>query len=426
MESVSLLQILFDRTIGNIGRMLATIRLPKAERGRISWWFVGTLAITLAYGLVMLFSASYSTGYAKYGSIYHFIGPQFAVAVIGFIGMMLLSRINYRSLRYINEMFYIITVVLLIAALLSPEDTNGCRRWVYLPGMSIQPGELAKFSTILWTAHVTDLHQETRHTLRDGLWRPLQPLLLTVLLLWLEPHKSAIIITGAIFATMLVCGGCALKYVFAAAPVAGVALLYVLSKDQGYAGSRMSGVWGITPTDISGMDWQTKQSLYAVSSGGMFGVGIGNSVQKHQWLPYAENDFIFSIVCEELGFVGALLVIGLFVVLIVQGIAIAMRAPDFYGSMLAIGITAQIAFQCFFHIGVVTALIPNTGITLPFFSSGGTSLLLLLGEMGVLLSISRAGNAREENQRKQARAAAERRMQGRLGARQVHRRAPRP
>ena len=159
------------------------------------------------------------------------------------------------------------------------------------------------------------------------------------------------------------------------------------------------------------MQWQTLQSIYAICTGGLFGVGIGNSVQKHQWLPYAENDFIFAVIGEELGFVGALALIALFAALLVQGVCIALRAPDLYGTLLGIGIISQVGWQVFLHIGVGTALLPNTGISLPFFSSGGTSLLLLLGEMGVMLSISRAGNAREKRLADQHRAETERMLQ---------------
>ena len=169
------------------------------------------------------------------------------------------------------------------------------------------------------------------------------------------------------------------------------------------------------------MLWQTRQSVYAICTGELFGVGIGNSVQKHQWLPYAENDFIFSVVCEELGFVGALALILLFAAIIVQGILIALNAPDFFGTMLGIGITAQVAWQVFCHIGVATALLPNTGISLPLFSSGGTSLLLLLSEMGVMLSISRAGNARMERRQKQHQAEIDRKL-GRVPRRSVYQR----
>lgn len=423
--SLSLLALILDRSVGNIIRMLRVIRLPKAERGPVSWGFVGTLAVTLAYGLIMLFSASYSSGYTKYGDIYHFIKPQAIVAVFGFAVMLFLSRINYRALRYLNETFYFVTLVLLVVALFMPSDSNGCYRWVYFPGgMSLQPSEMAKFAIILGTADAMDKHKEQIKNPLYGIILPALPLVPVLILLRLEPHNSAMLLMCAIFATMVLCAGGGGWWLFIASGVAGVgglAFFNYLSSSGGYAAERLGGVWGLTPTDTTNMLWQTRQSVYAICTGGLFGVGIGNSVQKHQWLPYAENDFIFSVVCEELGFVGALALILLFAAIIVQGILIALNAPDFFGTMLGIGITAQVAWQVFCHIGVATALLPNTGISLPFFSSGGTSLLLLLSEMGVMLSISRAGNARMERRQKQHQAEIDRKL-GRVPRRSVYRR----
>lgn len=423
--SLSLLALILDHSVGNIFRMLRVIRLPKAERGAVSWGFVGTLAVTLAYGLIMLFSASYSSGYTKYGDIYHFIKPQFIVAVAGFIAMLFMSRINYRALRYLNETFYVITLVLLVVALFMPSDSNGCYRWVYFPGgLSLQPSEMAKFAIILGTADALDKRKEQIRNPLYGIILPALPLIPVLILLRLEPHNSAMLLMCAIFATMVLCAGGGGWWLFVAGVVAaggGLAFYNYLSSSGGYAAERLGGVWGLTPTDTANMLWQTRQSVYAICTGGLFGVGIGNSVQKHQWLPYAENDFIFSVVCEELGFVGALALILLFAALIVQGIFIALNAPDFFGTLLGIGITAQVAWQVFCHIGVATALLPNTGISLPFFSSGGTSLLLLLSEMGVLLSISRAGNARMEARKKQHQAEIDRKL-GRTPSRPVYRR----
>lgn len=423
--SLSLLALILDRSVGNIIRMLRVIRLPKAERGPVSWGFVGTLAVTLAYGLIMLFSASYSSGYTKYGDIYHFIKPQAIVAVFGFAVMLFMSRINYRALRYLNETFYFVTLVLLVVALFMPSDSNGCYRWVYFPGgMSLQPSEMAKFAIILGTADAMDKHKEQIKNPLYGIIFPALPLVPVLILLRLEPHNSAMLLMCAIFATMVLCAGGGGWWLFIAGGVAGVgglAFFNYLSSSGGYAAERLGGVWGLTPTDTTNMLWQTRQSVYAICTGGLFGVGIGNSVQKHQWLPYAENDFIFSVVCEELGFVGALALILLFAAIIVQGILIALNAPDFFGTMLGIGITAQVAWQVFCHIGVATALLPNTGISLPFFSSGGTSLLLLLSEMGVMLSISRAGNARMERRQKQHQAEIDRKL-GRVPRRSVYQR----
>lgn len=423
--SLSLLALILDRSVGNIIRMLRVIRLPKAERGPVSWGFVGTLAVTLAYGLIMLFSASYSSGYTKYGDIYHFIKPQAIVAVFGFAVMLFLSRINYRALRYLNDTFYFVTLVLLVVALFMPSDSNGCYRWVYFPGgMSLQPSEMAKFAIILGTADAMDKHKEQIKNPLYGIILPALPLVPVLILLRLEPHNSAMLLMCAIFSTMVLCAGGGGWWLFIAGGVAGVgglAFFNYLSSSGGYAAERLGGVWGLTPTDTTNMLWQTRQSVYAICTGELFGVGIGNSVQKHQWLPYAENDFIFSVVCEELGFVGALALILLFAAIIVQGILIALNAPDFFGTMLGIGITAQVAWQVFCHIGVATALLPNTGISLPFFSSGGTSLLLLLSEMGVMLSISRAGNARMERRQKQHQAEIDRKL-GRVPRRSVYQR----
>ena len=393
-----ILGVILDRTFGNIIRMVRVIRLPKEERGHLSWTFVGTLAVILAYGLIMMFSASYSSGYTNHdGNIYYFIRPQAIVACVGFVVMLAVSLVNYRALRYMFWTFYVITLALLVLALFMPSDNNGCYRWVYLPGgMSLQPSELAKFAVILGTADILDRHQREIKSLFHCVIKPACLLFPILVLLRLEPHNSAMLLMAMIFASMLVCAGAGgLKLwgvVVPAALAGGWYFIQSLATGDGYAADRLGGVWGLTPTDTAGMLWQTRQSIYAISTG-------GNSVQKHQWLPYAENDFIFSVVCEELGFIGALALIVLFGALIVQGIFIALNAPDFFGTLLGIGIMAQVAWQVFCHIGVATALLPNTGISLPFFSYGGTSLLILLGEMGIMLSISRAGNGRREARR---------------------------
>ena len=293
---LSLLALLFDRSVGNIIRMIRVIRLPKAERGPVSWGFVGTLAVTLAYGLIMLFSASYSSGYTKYGDIYHFIKPQAIVAVVGFAAMLFLSRINYRALRYLNETFYFVTLVLLVVALFMPSDSNGCYRWVYFPGgMSLQPSEMAKFAIILGTADALDKRKDKIKNPIYGIVLPALPLIPVLILLKLEPHNSAMLLMCAIFGTMIFCAGGGGAWLFGAMGVGlagGMAFLNHLANSESYAADRLGGVWGLTPTDTANMLWQTRQSVYAICTGGLFGVGIGNSVQKHQWLPYAENDFI--------------------------------------------------------------------------------------------------------------------------------------
>lgn len=413
---------IFDLAFGNIGRFFKEISFRKEERGPASWSFVGTLLLVLVYGLIMLFSASYSTGYyRKGGDIYFFIKPQVIVAVIGIAMMFIISNINYRSLRHMQWYLYALTLALLVLALFS-EPQNGCYRWVYLFGSSLQPSELAKFSTILGISCWADAHYEQRGGFVHGILGPLLPLVPYVFLLYKEPHNSAIILLILIAGTMLFCGGIGLRWLLPVGAVGAAALVYMLTSQNNYVQQRL-GAWGLTSGGDEEVLYQTQQSLYSIASGGLTGLGIGNSRQKHLWLPEATNDFIFSVLCEELGFVGALLCIALFAALIIQGIFIALRCPDYFGTMLGIGIMAQIAWQTFCHIGVVTATLPNTGISLPFFSSGGTSLLILLCEMGVMLSISRAGNARALAQRHREQEELARRMNGGT-ARRTYRRNP--
>lgn len=413
---------IFDLAFGNIGRFFKEISFRKEERGSVSWSFVGTLLLVLVYGLIMLFSASYSTGYyRKGGDIYFFIKPQVIVAVIGIAMMFIISNINYRSLRHMQWYLYALTLALLVLALFS-EPQNSCYRWVYLFGSSLQPSELAKFSTILGISCWADAHYEQRGGFVHGILGPLLPLVPYVFLLYKEPHNSAIILLILIAGTMLFCGGIGLRWLLPVGAVGAAALVYMLTSQDNYVQQRL-GAWGLTSGGDEEVLYQTQQSLYSIASGGLTGLGIGNSRQKHLWLPEATNDFIFSVLCEELGFVGALLCIALFAALIIQGIFIALRCPDYFGTMLGIGIMAQIAWQTFCHIGVVTATLPNTGISLPFFSSGGTSLLILLCEMGVMLSISRAGNARVLAQRRREQEELARRMNGGT-ARRTYRRNP--
>ena len=419
-----MLRLLADRTVGNILRMLLQISLPKKDRGPLSWGFVATLAVTLVFGLIMLFSASYSSGYnSKYHDIYHYIGPQFTIAVLGFAAMLGISRINYRALRYGKTAFYIVTILLMIiAAFFTKDDTNGTYRWAYVFGISIQPSELAKFSVMLCAADIIDRNRDKSTTFYYGLVEPVLPIVPILVLMFFQKHSSGMALMLLILGTVILCSGTGMRWWSVAIPTAGCAaaayLYYLTQTKKGYESVRLGAAFGLTPSSTAGMGYQTRQGIYAIASGRLFGVGIGNSVQKHQWLPYAENDFIFAVVCEELGFIGAIALIVLFGALIVQGIAIALNAPDFFGSLLGIGIMAQVAWQVFCHIGVATALLPNTGISLPFFSYGGTSLLILLGEMGIMLSISRAGNGRREARRQRE----QEEMENRLRQKSTYRR----
>ena len=369
----------------------------------IRW--LATLAVIVVFGLVMLFSASYTTGYLRFGSSLHFIGSQLICLGLGIIVMIAFSYLDHRALRALVWPGYFVSLVLLVLVLFST-PLNGCRRWLRIAGQTVQVSEIAKFEMILLTAHLAAKAPRLEKLdpnsgrkppfqlwLRQRLVRelivPLLPLLPVLVLLVLEPHMSGIVLTTAIVGTILLLGGSggAITWVGAGA---GIFLLESILQNIDsipYLQSRLDG-W---TQDLSQMTDQTLQSLYAIGSGGLTGLGLGNSIEKQLWLPESNNDFIFSVVCEELGFVGAVLVILLFVLFLVQGFWLAFHAENRFCTLVGIGIMAQIAWQVFCNIAVVTNTLPNTGISLPFFSSGGTSLILLLAEMGVMVNIGRNG-----------------------------------
>ena len=394
-----ILGVILDRTFGNIIRMLRVIRLPKEERGHLSWTFVGTLAVILAYGLIMMFSASYSSGYTNHGgNIYYFIKPQAIVAAVGFVVMLGVSLINYRALRYMFWTFYVITLALLVLALFMPSDNNGCYRWVYLPGvMSPQPSELAKFSLVLLFSHLLVSNEKKLGRFRYGIFPFAVVLGVYAGLIVKEPHLSATILLVVMGGIMLVVGGLPMKWIAAAGGIAaaGVAAIMLVPSLHERAMERIT-IWKNPASDPLGTGYQILQSLYAIGSGGLMGSGIGNSRQKYLFLPEPQNDYVFSVVCEELGFMGALVVIVLFALLIWRGFTIVIKARDRFGAMLVTGFIAQVGVQAILNMAVVTNTIPSTGISLPFFSYGGTALAILLGEMGIVLSVSRQTTVEKE------------------------------
>ena len=377
----------------------------------INWLF--TLGIILIFGLVMLFSASYTTGYLRMGDSLYYIKSQVLCLGLGLAAMILFSYLDHRFLRKLVWPGYAVCLVMLVLVLFSA-PLNGCRRWLRI-GFTIQVSEIAKFEMILLTAHIAaktprleklNPNGSGRVPVRAWLYqrivreliRPLLPLLPVIVLLMLEPHMSGIVLTCAIVGTILMLGGMGGIVTWAGAFSMIFLLENILQHVDSipYLQSRLDG-W---TQDLSKMTDQTLQSLYAIGSGGVTGLGLGNSIEKQLWLPESTNDFIFSVVCEELGFVGAVLVILLFVLFLVQGFWLAFHAENRFCTLVGIGIMAQIAWQVFCNIAVVTNTLPNTGISLPFFSSGGTSLILLLAEMGVMVNIGRNGErARQERKR---------------------------
>lgn len=331
-----------------------------------------------------------------YDNSYKFIIKQALFACAGLIAMFITSRINYHFWRKISWMVYIATTLLLIVLLILPPMVSGMsvKRWFAIGGFSFQPSEIAKFAIVILFSTLIAANQKLMNNWKFILFL-FGVLGATCLLVVLEPHLSATLLIAAIGIVLIYIGGLNRKVVIVGIVVAvlGVVLV-IVTQSTGFIsyGSDRIKYWLDPWADATGEGFQTIQSLLAIGSGGALGRGLGQSRQKYLWVPEPHNDFIFSIVCEELGLVGAAVIIILFALLVWRGFTIAMRAPDKFGSMLAIGLTFQVGLQAMLNIWVVTNTIPNTGISLPFFSYGGTSLLILLAEMGIVLSVSRGAN----------------------------------
>ncbi len=353
--------------------------------------FLVILLLLLAVGLVCLYSASYAYAYKwEDGDSYFYIRRQVIFALAGLVIMLVASLFNYEKWHLFAIPLLVVSVILLVVVLFLPSET-GVHRWIRFAGQQFQPSEIAKFALILLFAHLISLNHKRMKTFTAGFLPFILVLGLVCGLVFLEPHLSGTILLLAIGLIMMYVGG-SNKLYLAGLVVAGAAVVFLMVFVGGYEQDRIA-VWqdplGVNEADPGGDAWQTVQSLYAIGSGGLMGQGLGNSRQKHLFLPEPHNDFIFSVICEELGLVGAVLVIALFGLLVWRGFVIGMKAKDKFGSMLAIGLTAQVGVQTLLNMAVVTNTVPNTGISLPFFSYGGTSLIMLLAQMGVVLAVSR-------------------------------------
>lgn len=350
------------------------------------------LVLTLVgFGLVMLGSASSAVGQYRRNDPYVYLRPQLLFAAVGLVAMGVASRVDYHIFHRLAWPMLGISLVLLVLVLFMPEY-NGCKRWIVLPGLgTLQPSEIAKFSVILTFSHIISLNHQEMKKFSVGVLPFLCILGVVAALMLLEPHLSGTLLILGIGAILMFVGGTGLKWfgLAGSAGIAAIAAAVILLPDLvPYAADRLSS-WLDPFADPLSTGHQTIQSLYAIGSGGATGLGLGNSRQKFLYVPEPQNDFIFSIVCEELGFVGAVMVVMLFVLLLLRGLTIAVRSPDKFGALLTVGFVVQVILQAALNMAVVTNTIPNTGISLPFFSSGGTSLMMLLGEMGIVLSVSR-------------------------------------
>lgn len=348
--------------------------------------------LLLVVGLVMLYSASsaqsmYDTGYAistKY------LQKQAVCAGIGLVCMWIFSRIPAAFWLKFAWPLYGISIVLLLLVLVAGESVNGARRWINIAGLQFQPSEIAKFTMIVLFAKLTKSFGTDARKFRYGVLGFGGALLGILIPLALEKHLSAIMLMGLVAVVIMFVAGTHPKWLVIGAVCAAL-FVVVYVTFMGYAGDRITA-WLHPENDPSDKGYQILQSLYAIGSGGLFGLGFGKSRQKYLYLPFQYNDYIFAIVCEELGLIGALLIMVLFGALILRGFWIALRASDRFSTVLATGLVALIAVQTILNLCVVTNLLPSTGIALPFFSYGGTALAVNLGEMGIVLSISRQRN----------------------------------
>ena len=364
--------------------------------GKMDLTFLFLLLIILTVGLIMLFSASYIFANTYYGNSYYFITKQAGFALFGVLVMLAVSKIDYHFIRKFAIPFYIIMVVFLIVMLILPPMVKGTgvKRWFSIGPINFQPSEFAKFAIILLLSHLISANQKLMKTFRFGVLGLGLLVGLVCILVVLEPHLSATVLIFLIGAVMMIVGGMKLRYIFGALGVAAIGVAVLLSGVIKYAQDRIT-FWLNPWAAPVGEGYQTIQSLLSIGSGGWLGRGLGQSRQKYLWVPEPHNDFIFAIVCEELGVIGAMIIIALFCLLMWRGFVIAMKAPDKFGSLLALGLTFHVALQMTLNVLVVTNTIPNTGISLPFFSYGGTSLVILLFEMGIILSVSRACNSKK-------------------------------
>ena len=359
------------------------------------------VTLLLSLGLIMVLSASSPTSLAETGDdSYSYFRKQAVFAVVGVIAMLFISKIDYRFWKKFYKIAYWVSIILLLMVLIPGigVSSGGASRWIKILGVQFQPSELAKIGLIIFYASYLTDHKDELKGFYTGFIKPFLYLVPVILILILiQDHLSATIIIVAVVGIMMLMAGSRLKYFLTAGTAAGVlsaAGLYLMAKFTSKGAFRLARITSfLNPwADKQGDGWQVIQSLYAIGSGGLFGVGLGQSKQKYLYISEPHTDFIFAVLAEELGFVGCAVVIALFCVFIWRGVLTAMKAPDMFGSLVAIGITSLIGLQAIINIAVVTSSMPVTGMPLPFFSYGVTSLLILLCSVGVLLNISRASS----------------------------------
>jgi cell division protein FtsW len=352
------------------------------------WIFISVL-ILLSIGIIMVLSASMPTAYNLTNDVYSIFKKQILLALVGLIAMFTAANFDYRKLARLSPLLLIASIALLVLVLIPGigQEIKNTWRWIDLKLFRFQPSELAKFSIILFFSYSLSQKKASMDSFIKGFLPYIFLLGIFAELLRREPHYSCLIIVLMVASIVLFCGGAKIWH-FLIVGIPGIAVITVLIIFEEYARARVLSF--LDPwKDLQGDGWQAVQSLYAIGSGGIFGRGLGKSLQKFLYIPEPHNDFIFSVLAEELGFIGALTVMMLFLVFLWRGIMVAVNAPDRFGSLLAVGITSLIGVQSLLNIAVVTSSVPPTGVSLPFFSAGGTSLVLFMTEVGILLNISK-------------------------------------
>ena len=377
------------------------IRITKSVfKGTPDRFFLILVLLLVSLGSVIVFSASYPYALAKTGDSMYYIKRQTAFMLLGLFFMVIATRSPYKLYKRFSIPAYGVSLLLLVAVLFVGLSEGSAKRWIGVGSITVQPSEIMKLALVLMLAWYMDRYQDAIGERKNKKLMIVRGVLLPGVILGaacglvlLEKHLSGTIILAAIGMVVLIIGGVHIGWTALIYGTIGITGATVFLLTNSYALARIKTF--LSPVeDILGADWQTTQGLYAIGSGGLFGMGIGNSRQKYSYVSQPQNDFVFTIWCEETGFIGAALVVALFILLLWRGYVIAMHAPDTFSSLVVFGITSQVGIQALLNMAVVTDLIPNTGISLPFFSYGGSSLVLLLTEMGIVLSISRYSNQR--------------------------------
>jgi len=366
-------------------------KLTADSKGKqLDFTFLFTLIILLGIGLLALSSASSYYALTEYGNSSYYLIRQMLFAFAGIVIMIIVSKIDYKVYKNWSYILFIVSIGLMLLVFVPGLGTTvkGARRWLNLGLFTFQPSEIMKLGLILAISKYIVDNQKKMST-----WKGyILPVLATVgvcVLMYFQSHLSGAIVMCFIAFTIILASGFKMKTrTIILIGVVGLALVAAFLFSEEYRLERVKAF--LNPeADVTGSNWQPTQSLYAIGSGGLFGRGLGQSRQKYLWLPEAQNDFVFSVFAEEFGFMGSLVVVGLFAFLIIRGVTIGLKSKDLFGMLITIGIIGMFAFQIIVNIAVVTKLMPTTGMPLPFFSYGGTSLVINLAAMGIVLGVSR-------------------------------------